>query len=126
MKVFAAVAAFVAATSAAAVPATPVSYDGYKVFRVPVGKSTAPIDAIIKKLELETWEYSRQPGSFADLVVSPNKLELFEKQAAKLGAVVMHEDLGASIAEESAFTAFGDDCKPIPSIHHIATMLTRC
>ena len=126
MKVFAAVAAFVAAASAAAVPATPVSYDGYKVFRVPVGKSAAPIDAIIKKLELETWEYTRQPGSFADLVVSPDKLKLFERQAANLGAVVMHEDLGASIAEESAFTTFDDDCKPDLNIHHTATLSAKC
>jgi murein tripeptide amidase MpaA len=118
MKAFATVAAFVAAVSAAAVPAAPVSYDGYKVFRVPVGESAAPIDAVIEKLDLQTWEYSRKPGSFADLVVSPEKLDLFEKEAANLGAVTMHEDLGVSIAEESAMDAFGsfDDVSAMANI----------
>jgi murein tripeptide amidase MpaA len=104
MKAIAALASLVTAATAAAVPAsdTVVSYDGFKVYRVPVGESAAPIDDLIEKLELQTWEYSRQPGSFADIVVSPEKIELFEQQTAGLGAVTMHEDLGASIVAESA------------------------
>ncbi|KAH7313752.1 zinc carboxypeptidase [Stachybotrys elegans] len=102
MKVIAAVATLVATAAAAT-----VSYDGYKVYRVPVGESADDIDAIIEKLGLSTWEHSRQPGSFADVVVPPETIELFEKEAADLGAVTMHEDLGASIAEESAIDALG-------------------
>jgi murein tripeptide amidase MpaA len=51
-------------------------------------------------------------------VVSPEKLDLFEKEAANLGAVTMHEDLGVSIAEESAMDAFGsfDDVSAMANI----------
>ncbi|KFA72564.1 hypothetical protein S40288_06867 [Stachybotrys chartarum IBT 40288] len=102
MKAAAAFATLFAAASASA-----VSYDGYKVYRVPVGESADDINALVSRLGLDTWENSGLPGSFADVVVAPDQIEIWEQESAGLGAEVMHEDLGASIAEESAVDSFG-------------------
>lgn len=102
MKAAAAFATLFAAASASA-----VSYDGYKVYRVPVGESADDINALVSRLGLDTWENSGLPGTFADVVVAPDQIEIWEQESAGLGAEVMHEDLGASIAEESAVDSFG-------------------
>jgi murein tripeptide amidase MpaA len=102
MKAFAALAAIVATASAAVVPAPSVSYDGFKVFRVSVAESNAAINNVVAKLGLETWENSGRPGSFADVVVPPAKLAQFTAATADMGVSLMHDDLGVSIAQESA------------------------
>lgn len=78
-----------------------VSYDGYQVFRVPVGLDASKVTEIVEKLELDTWKAPNKAGAFADVVVSPEKLQAFNDEVADIeGIEVMHEDLGASIAAE--------------------------
>lgn len=78
-----------------------VSYDGFEVFRVPVGNDVSKVAEIVEKLGLETWKSYRKPGAFADVVVSPEKLEAFHEEVAGMeGVEVMHENLAASIAAE--------------------------
>lgn len=78
-----------------------VSYDGYQVFRVPVGLDASKVTEIVEKLELDTWKAPNKAGAFADVVVSPEKLQAFNEEVAGIeGIEVMHEDLGASIAAE--------------------------
>lgn len=78
-----------------------VSYDGYQVFRVPVGLDASKVTEIVDKLQLDTWKAPNKAGAFADVVVSPDKLQAFNEEVAGIeGIEVMHEDLGASIAAE--------------------------
>jgi hypothetical protein len=78
-----------------------VSYDGYQVFRVPVGLDASKVTEIVAKLELDTWKAPNKAGAFADIVVSPDKLQAFHDEVSGIeGIEVMHEDLGASIAAE--------------------------
>lgn len=78
-----------------------VSYDGYSVHRVPVGDDTAQVSNIVDKLELETWKSFKKPGSYADVVVPPEKLEAFQAEVAGIeGVKVMHSNLAESIAAE--------------------------
>ncbi|KAG6364297.1 hypothetical protein INS49_005897 [Diaporthe citri] len=78
-----------------------VSYDGYQVFRVPVGLDASKVTEIVDKLGLDTWKAPNKAGAFADIVVSPEKLQAFNDEVAGIeGIEVMHEDLGASIAAE--------------------------
>lgn len=85
-----------------------VSYDGVKVFRVPAedDASVAEIKDIIASLELDVWKLPQKAGAFADVVVPPSKLAEFENRVAGKDVIVMHEDLGASIEEESAPSSF--------------------
>jgi hypothetical protein len=83
-----------------------VCYDGYKVFRVSVGEDVARVHDVISHLGLTTWKGSPSSGVFADIVVPPAQLAAFTKEVAGLDVSIMHEDLGASIAEESAFHAY--------------------
>ncbi|KAJ2967131.1 hypothetical protein NQ176_g9814 [Zarea fungicola] len=87
-----------------------VSYDGVKVFRVPVedDASVAEIEDIIASLQLDVWKPPQKAGAFADVVVPPSKLAEFENRVAGKDVIVMHEDLGASIEEESAPSSFNE------------------
>ncbi|KAK3322993.1 carboxypeptidase A2 [Apodospora peruviana] len=82
------------------------SYDGYKVFRVPVGSDASKVSGIVNKLGLTTWKGAPRAGAFADIVVPPTELAAFSKEIAGMDAVTMHDDLGASIAEESTFQTY--------------------
>lgn len=98
-------ALFVAVAVAAGVQPRPakLSYDGYKVFRVSVGRDVARVNDIVSHLGLTTWKGAPRAGAFADIVVPPTQLAGFHDEVAGLNVSTMHEDLGASIAEESAF-----------------------
>lgn len=76
----------------------PVSYAGYQTIRVATGENGDRVADLINRLRLETWKHT---ASFADVVVPPEKISLFNAQAVGLDATIMHEDLGASIAEEA-------------------------
>lgn len=86
-----------------------VSYDGAKAIRIEVGEDVTSVMNIISQLKLETWKgvVNGVPvaGGHVDLVVPASKVAKFNKLAEKIKTEVMHEDLGASIAEESAPTA---------------------
>ncbi|KAB5522881.1 hypothetical protein GE09DRAFT_1043889 [Coniochaeta sp. 2T2.1] len=108
MKHLAILSAYCALASAAAAAPRPerVSYDGYKVFRVDVGNLVGKVNDVVASLGLATWKGAPKAGAAADIVVPPAKVEAFAKEIEGLNAVTMHEDLGASISEESSFQAY--------------------
>lgn len=112
---------FVAASTVTA----KVSYDGAKAIRIPVGEDVTPLMDIISKLELPTWKGVQngvpQANSLVDLVVPAEKVDEFNTLVADINHEVMHEDLGASIAAETAtVSAFQGQHEPFP----IVTLLT--
>ncbi|OAQ65367.1 carboxypeptidase [Pochonia chlamydosporia 170] len=83
-----------------------VSYDGYKVFRVPVMENDVPyLQSLIQRLNLSTWKAPKR-GAFSDIQVAPSQLGAFERAMRGRSFEVMHEDLGASIADEGNFQAY--------------------
>jgi hypothetical protein len=102
MKHLAALAALCWLASAATLAPRKVSYDGYKVFRLSFGDNVDKVNDIISKLSLTTWKGAPRAGATADIVVPPSQLAAFQSEIEGFSAVTMHEDLGASIAEESA------------------------
>lgn len=77
------------------------TYDGFGVFRLPVGNDTGRVAGIVEDLGLEVWKSFKKPGAYADVVVPPEKLAAFQEQIASLeGVEVMHENLAISIAAE--------------------------
>jgi hypothetical protein len=96
-----------ALSSAAAVQSSPRKlYDGYKVFRLTVGQDVAKVNNIIDKLGLTTWKGHPRAGAASDIVVPPSQVEAFGAEITGMEAITMHEDLGASIAEETTFSAY--------------------
>ncbi|KAJ9136841.1 Zinc carboxypeptidase [Pleurostoma richardsiae] len=83
-----------------------ISYDGYKVVRVPVGTDASKITDIVSELQLKTWKGAPRAGAFADIVVPPSQAAAFANAISGMDAITMHENLGQSIAEESDFTAY--------------------
>lgn len=78
-----------------------VSYEGYGVYRVPVGDDVSKVTGLIEDLGLETWKSVKKAGTHADVVVPPEKLSAFKQQTAGIeGVEVMHENLAVSIAAE--------------------------
>lgn len=103
MRAFSLASLLVGVVSGAALSnSNAVSYDGYKVVRLPVGPNASKLTEIISTLGLSTWKGAPRANSFADIVVSPSQAAAFEEATADYDAVVMHEDLGASIAAESS------------------------
>ena len=82
------------------------SYDGAKVFRMPVGHESEKVKTIINDLHLSTWNGDAKDNSIIDLFVPAEKVVDFEDATLDLDTEIMHEDLGASIAEESNFSSF--------------------
>ena len=80
--------------SAIAVPQK-VSYDDHKVIRV---KDTAEVQQLIKQHSLATWV--KQNGNI-DVVVPPGVTAL-----DGIETVVMHENLGESIAQEGNYDVY--------------------
>lgn len=88
--------------SAAALDTTGyVSYDGYKVFRVKTGRHLKTVQAKLATLDFEKWNHGID--RHIDILLPPNQLDAFE--ALGLDYHTMHDDLGASIAAESASTS---------------------
>ena len=106
MKAVSVLSALAASAAAVSVPAQSVSYDGYKVFRVDTGNQVDRINDIVAKLALKTWKGAPRAGAAADIVVPPSALLEFKSAISGLNAITMHEDLGASIAEEGSFSTY--------------------
>ncbi|TDZ33813.1 Metallocarboxypeptidase A-like protein [Colletotrichum spinosum] len=109
MKSLAVLSAVFAAASAASVAGANskrVSYDGTKVFRVSVGDEVDRINSVVSKLQLSTWKGAPRAGALADIVVPAGQVGAFEAEVAGLNVTTMHEDLGASIADESSFQVY--------------------
>ncbi|KAF4506597.1 hypothetical protein G6O67_006665 [Ophiocordyceps sinensis] len=99
-----------ASWAAAAPPPTPtrVSYDGFKVFRVPVGGSAQRVNNVVARLGLDVWQPASRKGAFADIEVPPAKLDNFGRAMAGLELLTMHDDLGRSIADEASFDVYAE------------------
>lgn len=84
-----------------------VTYDGVKVFRIDVGNSpeqVASIKDLVSKLGLALWTGKVVENTHVDLEVPKHQLSAFRKATKDFMVSVMHEDLGASIREESTRT----------------------
>ncbi|PHH93354.1 hypothetical protein CDD83_5908 [Cordyceps sp. RAO-2017] len=107
MKSLLVLPSLLAAVSAAVTPTpTQVSFDGYKVFRVPVRTQVQRVNEVVEKLDLSFWQPASRKGAFADIQVPPNKVDDFRHAMEGLELITMHEDLGKSIAEEAVFEAY--------------------
>lgn len=78
-----------------------VNYDGYKVVRLSTGSSLPKVKSLIKDLSLSTWNGGPKANAEVDIVVPSDKVAEFDASTADLAKTVMHENLGAAIAEES-------------------------
>lgn len=82
-------------------PASHVSYDGYRVYRV---ATQGRFKEIKNKLDMALTDYSQwnnDVATFMHVVVPPNGQAIFE--SLNLPYKVTHEDLGASMASEKDF-----------------------
>ncbi len=110
MKLLAALCGFLAIATGAVLQEQKVSYDGYKVVRVTVGDDATRINAIVADLGLTTWKGAPKAGGLADIVVPPQQADAFHSRIGSIEMATMHEDLGAAIATESSFGAYGGKC----------------
>ena len=111
MKLPLAISSLLALASAVAVPEVAVrphikAYGGFKVFRIAVKNEVAKVTDIVDRLGLETWKAPKAAGALADVVVPPEKLADFRAAVAGLDVTTMHEDLAASIEDESRFSTY--------------------
>ena len=83
-----------------------VNYDGYKVVRLSVGSSLSKVKSLIQDLSLSTWNGGPEADAEVDIVVPADKVADFESGTKDLEKTVMHEDLGASISEESDYSDY--------------------
>lgn len=79
-------------------PENYVTYDGYRVFRVSTKGQRASVLDKLSSLSCDEWSHD-SPGH-VDLVIAPDQLPAFH--ALNLEHKILHDDLGASIAAESA------------------------
>jgi hypothetical protein len=75
----------------------PVSYDGFKVFRIATGDDLQAVEEKLASFSAEPW--NRDISQHLDIALAPEQLADFE--ALGLNVTVMHENLGADIAAES-------------------------
>jgi hypothetical protein len=108
MKHLSVLSVFTAAVSAASLnqQVTKISYDGYKVIRLAVGEEVDKVNGIVSNLGLKTWKGAPRAGAYADIVVPPSQFKAFSAATSGMEAITMHQDLGASIAEESSFHTY--------------------
>ncbi|KAF2438513.1 carboxypeptidase A1 precursor [Karstenula rhodostoma CBS 690.94] len=108
MKFLAPLLATFGLASAAAVNSK-VSYDGWKVYRVTVGDDSSKLSSVMNKLQLSTWKGKVGHSSVVDIPVPPLQTLQFESGIQGYSSLVMHEDLGASIAQEEIFETYASD-----------------
>ncbi|PHH62611.1 hypothetical protein CDD81_6845 [Ophiocordyceps australis] len=113
LKTLSACLTLLAAAATAAPTDTPedaVSYNGFKVFRVPVQGDPQRINDVASQLNLTFWQPASRKGAFADIEVPPAMVDAFNKEMETDGTqvTVMHEDLGQSISDEATFGVYAD------------------
>jgi carboxypeptidase A4 len=105
MKFLAPFLTTLALASAAAVN-NKVSYDGWKVYRVTVGSDSTKLSSVMNKLQLSTWKGKVGTSTVVDIPVPPLQVLEFESGIQGYNSLVMHEDLGVSIAQEEIFETY--------------------
>lgn len=96
-----------------------VSYNGYKVIRLEVGDHLPEVNSIIQNLKLSTWNGAAKAYSDVDVVVPQQSLEAFQEASAHIKTHIMHQDLGASIAEEAKYNNYIGMKNDIGSLYRI-------
>ncbi|KAI0485815.1 hypothetical protein F4859DRAFT_396860 [Xylaria cf. heliscus] len=88
------------AVGASAIPTNRISspYDDFKVFRVKTHARASEVQAKLSNITFEQWNHD--VNSHIDIVLAPDQLPAFQELGLEFD--VMHSDLGASIAAESA------------------------
>ncbi|KAI1290584.1 hypothetical protein F5Y03DRAFT_378189 [Xylaria venustula] len=88
------------ALSASAAPTTKIAslYRSFKVFRVKTHAHVASIQERLTRINYEQWNHD--VNSHIDIVLAPDQQDTFKELGLEFNT--MHEDLGASIAAESA------------------------
>lgn len=108
MKYFTSLLALAASVSSMATEPV-VSYDGFKVLRVPFEnkQATSTFNKISSPLGIKILEGGTSDG-FADIAIPHKMLGLFESKMAGLTSLenVIHEDLGKDIREESVYEPY--------------------
>ena len=105
MKFLALSLATLGLASAAAVDSK-VSYDGWKVYRITVGENKAKLSSVLEKFQLNTWKGKVATSTVVDVPVPPAHVLEFEAATQGYNSLVMHQDLGASIAGEEVFETY--------------------
>lgn len=83
-----------------------VSYDDWKVFRVNGPSNTAKFQELVNKLQLDVWKGKPSSGEVVDVSVAPEQLAAFEASTKDFETEIMHNNLGASIADENTFSVY--------------------
>lgn len=109
--------AFLPLAAAVATAPQSVSYDGHKVFRVPVTDDGSFLRSVIAKLDVSTWQPPSKKGAFADIHVPPHALKPFEQALQGHEVITMHEDLGQSIRDEGAYQVYAGSSHPFFNCH---------
>ncbi|OSS49479.1 hypothetical protein B5807_05619 [Epicoccum nigrum] len=89
-----------------------VSYDQFKVFRVNGPSNTDKFQEVVKKLQLDVWKGKPSSGDVVDVSVAPEQLSAFQDATKGLDTKIMHENLGASIADENTFSVYAAGAAP--------------
>ncbi|KAJ8116376.1 hypothetical protein OPT61_g2182 [Boeremia exigua] len=89
-----------------------VAYDDWKVFRVNGTSNTAKFQEVVNKLQLDVWKGKPASGDVVDVSVAPEQLSAFEAATKGFSTRVMHENLGASIADENNFSVYAAGAAP--------------
>ncbi|KAL8917089.1 MAG: hypothetical protein Q9208_008168 [Pyrenodesmia sp. 3 TL-2023] len=84
------------------------NYDGYKVVRLEVGDNLSQVKDVIQKLSLSTWNGSPKANSEVDVVVPADQVANFDASTADLDSRIMHQNLGAAIAEETDYPLYAN------------------
>ena len=105
MKFFAAAVSLCSIVHAAIVPRS-ANYDGYQVVRLEVGDNLARVQSLIRTLSLSTWNGGPQKESTVDVVIPTDVTGEFNARVQDLNPQIMHDDLGASIAQETAYPVY--------------------
>lgn len=100
------VSSLLLASASATAVSRKVSYDGARVVRLEVGEEVEKVSSLIEGLQLSSWSGRPETDALIDLVVPAGKVEEFDMATANMKAELMHENLGASIAEESSFARY--------------------
>jgi len=89
-----------------------VSYDQFKVFRINGPSNTDKFQEVVKKLQLDVWKGKPSSGDVVDVSVAPEQLSAFQDATKGLDTKIMHENLGASIADENTFSVYAAGAAP--------------
>jgi carboxypeptidase A4 len=105
MKLLSLTLASLGLASAASV-ASPVDYNKWQVYRVTVGEDKAKLSKVMSNLKLTTWKGKVETSDVVDVVVPPTQVDAFVTSTKDFNTMLMHENLGDSIAEESTFGVY--------------------